>query len=205
MNRREILKSVGLIVGGTVIGADSFLLSGCTFSEEQIGILTNEQIHLLEEIAEVILPHTEKSPGAKDAKVGAFANRIVTDFYNGQQQQVFLEALAKYKEMNFASLTPAEKEAQLLREETNIEENPRYTFNNEETGETFETQPAYVMIKQLSIWAYLSSEIVAKNNFNYLPIPGKYTGCIEVTTETKPMYGNPRPGKALEKIEGTKG
>lgn len=200
MNRRDILKSVGLIVGGTVIGADSFLLSGCTFSEEQIGLLSSEQIKLLEEIAETILPHTDKSPGAKDANVGPFINRIVTDFYNNQEQQVFLEALDRYKEVDFTSMKSNEKESYLLNEEKNIEENPVYTFTNKETGESFETRPAYVMIKQLSIWAYLSSEIVAKNNFNYLPIPGKYTGCVEVTPETKPMYWKQRPGKALRKV-----
>lgn len=200
MNRRDILKSVGLIVGGTVIGADAFLLSGCTFSEEQIGLLSGKQISLLEEIAEVILPHSEKSPGAKDAKVGPFINRIVSDFYNAQEQQVFLEALDKYKEMDFEAMTLGEKEAQLLIEESYVKENHIYTFTNKETGESFETRPAYVMIKQLSIWAYLSSEIVAKNNFNYLPIPGKYTGCVEVTADTKPMYWKKNPGAALRKV-----
>ncbi|WP_422359092.1 gluconate 2-dehydrogenase subunit 3 family protein [Reichenbachiella sp.] len=200
MNRREILKSVGLIVGGTVIGADAFLLNGCTFSEDQLGLLTNDQIKLLEEIAEVILPHTDKSPGAKDAQVGPFIDRIVTDFYNNQEQQVFLEALDKYNEVDFASMKPNERESYLLNEEQNIEEKPIYTFTNKETNESFETRPAYVMIKQLSVWAYLSSEIVAKNNFNYLPIPGRYTGCVEVIEDTKPMYWRQYPGAALRKV-----
>ncbi|WP_420581057.1 gluconate 2-dehydrogenase subunit 3 family protein [Reichenbachiella sp.] len=200
MNRREILKSVGLIVGGTVIGADAFLLNGCTFSEKQEGLLTINQIKLLEEIAEVILPHTEKSPGAKDAKVGPFIDRIVTDLYTSQEQLVFLESLAKYEEMDFDSIKLNEKEAILLKEESNVEENPVYIYSNEETGESFESRPGYVMIKQLAIWAYLSSEIVAKNNFNFLPIPGKYTGCVEVTSETKPMYMKPWSWAALRKV-----
>ena len=200
MNRRDILKSVGLIVGGTVIGADAFLLQSCSFSKEQVGLLTQDQIRLIEEIAETILPHTEKSPGAKDAQVGTFINRIVSDFYTSQEQQVFLEALEKYKTLDFAAMKPEEKEAQLLSEEENIKTNPIYTFTNKETKESFETRPAYVMIKQLSIWAYLSSEIVAKNNFNYLPIPGKYTGCIDVIKDTKPMYWKQYPGAALRKI-----
>lgn len=200
MNRRDILKSVGLVVGGTVIGADAFLLNGCTFSEEQVGLLSNKQIKLLEEIAETILPHTDKSPGAKDAKVGPFINRIVTDFYSTQEQQVFLEALEKYKTLDFAAMKPEEKQTQLLSEEENIKTNPKYIYTNQETQETFETRPPYVMIKQLSIWAYLSSEIVAKNNYNYLPIPGKFTGCKEVVPETKPMYWKQGPGAALRKV-----
>lgn len=201
MNRRDILKSVGLIVGGIVIGADAFLLNGCTFSEEQLGLLTEEQIKLLEEIAETILPHSEKSPGAKDAKVGTFIDRIVTDFYNHQEQQVFLEALSKYKELDFESLKPQEKETHLLNEEKLIKANPIYTFTNKETGESFETRPPYVMIKQLSIWAYLSSEIVAKNNFNYIPIPASYTTCVDLDTNTKPMYWKQSPRGAIRKID----
>ncbi|MDW3210431.1 MAG: gluconate 2-dehydrogenase subunit 3 family protein [Reichenbachiella sp.] len=200
MNRRDILKSVGLIVGGTVIGADAFLLNGCTFSEEQVGLLSSKQIKLLEEIAETILPHSEKSPGAKDAKVGPFIDRIVSDFYTTQEQQVFLEALTKFKELDFESLKQKEKEAILLKEEKYIEKNDQYTFTNQETGESFETRQPYVMIKQLSIWAYLSSEVVAKNNFNYLPIPGKYTGCVDVEADTKPIYWKQGSRGAFRKI-----
>lgn len=195
MNRREVLKSVGLIVGGTVVGADAFL-SGCSFREETKGLLSQTQIDVLEDIAETILPHTDKSPGAKDAGVGQFMNKIVSDFYTIPEQQVFLAAIASYRAIKFSLLSPEDKEALLLSKEANAEAYPVATYVNQD-GEHFETRPAYIMIKQLSIWGYLSSEIVAKNNYNFLPIPGKYENCVTVTNDTKPMYYNPWPGAAL--------
>lgn len=197
MNRREVLKSVGLIVGGAVVGADAFL-SGCSYTEEANGILSQKQVNLLEDIAETILPHTEQSPGAKDAQVGQLINRIVSDFYSAPEQQVLLAGLFSYQTHKFSSLQSDEKEAYLLSQEADAKANPIATFINEK-GETFDTRPAYIMIKQLSLWAYLSSEIVAKSNFNFLPIPGKYENCVTITEDTKPMYYNPWSGAAIRR------
>ena len=91
MNRREVLKSVGLIVGGSIVGGEAFL-TGCTNKKSE-GFLNADQMSMLEEIAEVILPKTKKSPGAKDAVVGQFMNNIVTDFYTHAEQQVFARAI----------------------------------------------------------------------------------------------------------------
>lgn len=201
MNRREVLKSVGLIVGGTVVGADAFL-SSCSFSNEPGGILSQKHVNLVEEIAETILPHTKQSPGAKDAQVGPFINRIVSDYYTIAEQQVFMEALTSFQTMKFADLKKEKREAHLLTLEKDTKTHPFSTYTND-AGETFETRSAYIMIKQLSIWAFLSSEIVAKNGFNFLPIPGKYDPCVTVTPEVQPMYGRSRPGNALRKIERT--
>jgi len=40
---------------------------------------------------------------------------------------------------------------------------------------------------------FLSSEKVAKTAFNYLPVPGKFEKCIEVSENTKPMYYRQAP------------
>ena len=66
MNRRELLKMVALATGGVVIGGE-FLLTGCKNAASDAGFaLSAEQIALLDEVAETILP-TTKTPGAKAA------------------------------------------------------------------------------------------------------------------------------------------
>ena len=82
MNRRDALSRVALLVGGTVIGAE-FFLSGCK-NEDRVGSsvdFTEKDIAYLDEIAETILPKTD-TPGAKDAKVGAFMTVMVKDTYD---------------------------------------------------------------------------------------------------------------------------
>ncbi|MCK5281119.1 MAG: gluconate 2-dehydrogenase subunit 3 family protein, partial [Cyclobacteriaceae bacterium] len=36
----------------------------------------------------------------------------------------------------------------------------------------------YTMMKQLTIWGYLSSETVGTKVLRHLPIPGRYDGCL---------------------------
>mgnify|MGYP002150495249 CR=1 FL=1 len=66
MNRRELLKMVALATGGVVIGGE-FLLTGCKNAASDAGFsLSPEQIALLDEVAETIIP-TTNTPGAKAA------------------------------------------------------------------------------------------------------------------------------------------
>jgi hypothetical protein len=60
MNRRDAITRVGLIVGGTVIGAEAFL-SGCAKrTEESVSWLnfSVDRIAFLDEVGETILPAT---------------------------------------------------------------------------------------------------------------------------------------------------
>lgn len=197
MNRREVLKSVGLIVGGSIVGGEAFL-SGCS-TKKQEGFLSKNEMNMLEEIAEVIMPKTEGSPGAKDAKVGQFMNNIVTDFYTNAEQQVFARAIESLKESEFSAMTPEDKIQYVKQLEIAVKKKPKEVYvlekENKEQVE-FETTHSYLMIKQLTIWGYLASEVVANNNFNFLPIPGHYETCVQVNDEVRPMYYNTNVGRA---------
>ncbi len=197
MNRREVLKSVGLIVGGSIVGAEAFL-TGCS-NKKQDGFLSIDQMRILEEIAEVILPKTEGSPGAKDATVGQFMNNIVTDFYTNAEQQVFARAILSLEKSEFSAMSSEDKIQYVKQLEIEVKKKPKEVYKIEKENmeqEKFETIHPYLMIKQLTIWGYLASEIVANNNFNFLPIPGHYESCVQVTDEVKPMYYNTSEGGA---------
>jgi hypothetical protein len=197
MDRREVLKSVGLIVGGSIVGAEAFL-TGCS-NKKQDGFLSIDQMRILEEIAEVILPKTEGSPGAKDATVGQFMNNIVTDFYTNAEQQVFARAILSLEKSEFSAMSSEDKIQYVKQLEIEVKKKPKEVYKIEKENmeqEKFETIHPYLMIKQLTIWGYLASEIVANNNFNFLPIPGHYESCVQVTDEVKPMYNNTSEGGA---------
>ena len=65
MNRREVLKSVGLIVGGSIVGGEAFL-TGCTNKKSE-GFLNADQMSMM---LSILLDHfsvritylTSKSP-----------------------------------------------------------------------------------------------------------------------------------------------
>lgn len=76
MNRREALGRVGLILGGTIIGAE-FFISGCKPSSKKVNELFDENnVALFDEIGETILPATS-TPGAKAAAIGNFMALMV--------------------------------------------------------------------------------------------------------------------------------
>tara|TARA_B110000037_G_C17125280_1_gene507758 strand:+ start:1105 stop:1668 length:564 start_codon:yes stop_codon:yes gene_type:complete len=187
MNRREVIKALGFLTGGAIIGSQAFLV-GCTNKDEgPILLLSEEQQNLLEEIAETILPKTKKSPGAKDAKVGEFMRVIVYDYYDAMEQKVFVEGLEIYRTANFVSLTNEEKLRYLLAKEKEATETPKIEVLNK-LGETLKMTQPYHMYKQLTIWGYRTSEIVANNVYDFAPIPGRYDGCVEVTSDTKLIF-----------------
>ena len=180
MDRREALAVVSMIFGGTiVVGASSFL-EGCQPKQGKsiIGILNTQEIKLLEELAEFILPKTPSSPGAKDVEIGKFINSIVTDCYDSIEQLALQDgikkldeiSIAKYKD-GFIKLKQENKQNLLLLLEKESKE-----FNKE----LIKGNPIhyYSMMKQLTVWGYLSSKKVGTEVLRYIPIPGRYDGCV---------------------------
>ena len=191
MDRRELIKYIGLITGAVVVGGDAFLI-GCTPEEGAKKTIESKTIKLFEEIAEVILPKTNDSPGAKDAKVGKMMKVIVQNHYSAIERNLFLEGLKSIEDDSFLQLSESEKQKYLtsLEKESVEKALDKRTDENDHKNEIPHT---YTMIKQLTILGFLASENVAKTAFNYLPIPGKFEKCVEVINTTKPMYYRSAP------------
>lgn len=109
MNRRQAVQKVALLMGGTVLGAELFIQTGCKTTPKKEAaeagaevlpdFFTKDEIAYLDEIAETILPKTT-TPGAKDARVGEFMNVMVRDCYTPQDQQVFKEGLGTIEKLS---------------------------------------------------------------------------------------------------------
>src|ERR687887_2914111 len=94
INRREAIKRVTALLGGAVVIGHGDLFGAVERAHaraanvRQAGAFTAQDIALLDEIADTILPET-KTPGAKAAHVGAFMALMVTDTYEDAQQATF--------------------------------------------------------------------------------------------------------------------
>ncbi|MBZ4192391.1 gluconate 2-dehydrogenase subunit 3 family protein [Niabella beijingensis] len=206
MNRREALSRVGILLGGTIVGAEMFM-SGCKAPGAKAGSFSPETIALLDEIGETIIPTTPDSPGAKAAKIGEFMKAIVTDCYRENEQKAFNDGIgkfndackAKYKKA-FAELSATEKTEFLtaLDKEakdfvkTEVYKNERDAFNKqqdewvkaEEAKKNFgavkvkQSYPPhyFTMMKQLTLWGYFTSKPGATQALRYVETPGKFDG-----------------------------
>lgn len=175
MERKEAIRYISLLLGGTIVGGGNFL-SGCKSAETK-NIFSLEDIVYLDEIAETILPATH-TPGAKAAKVGEFMALMVTDCYDEKQQQVFREGMKKLNTVSqqqfnssFIKINPQQRHnllAQLDREQK------LFMKNKHEN----ETAHYFRMMKELTLLGYFTSEIGCTKAKRYVPVPGRFEGCI---------------------------
>ncbi|AMR32203.1 twin-arginine translocation pathway signal protein [Mucilaginibacter sp. PAMC 26640] len=194
MNRRDALGRVGLILGGTIIGAE-FFLSGCKpgSSINTDDLSTPETTAFLDEVGETILPET-KTPGAKAAKIGAFMALMVKDCYAADDQKVFKEGISKLDEASskkfskkFMEATPAQrtellteldKEAKeyATKKGKDAEEDKAKHKDDKDYKAPNVPNHYFTMLKQLTILGYFTSEVGATKALRYVPVPGKYVG-----------------------------
>jgi hypothetical protein len=208
MNRRELLKSIALVTGGVVIGADVFL-TGCKVGPKSEAVFTAGNIALLDEIGETIIPATT-TPGAKAAKIGEFMKVIVTDCYTQRQQDAFMQGILDvqaacdkmhnkpFVECNEAErkdfLLSLEKEAKEFNQKRDDHDAPLKEAHKkeQETGPfkgvtEFDASPShyYTMMKQLTLWGFFSSETGMTETLRHAPVPGKYDGAVPYTKGEK--------------------
>lgn len=181
MQRRELLKMITAATGMAMIGLPSVV-----FGQAQLPVppanntFSKAQVALLDEIAETILPRTD-TPGAKDAGVGLFMARFVTDCYDPQQQAVFRAGLAdldKRAKGGFLALKPAQRTElldKLAAEARAASPDPKKA--DDEGADSAAIPPHYfTMIKQLVLFGFFTSEVGATKVLRYVPVPGRFDG-----------------------------
>lgn len=170
MTRRDALKAV--LAGGTL--AAGGWLAGCAREDHEATALApasaQEDQALLEDIADTLLPTTAASPGAKAAGVGAMMARLLADCESVDTQQQVRAGLQAFRQRcrerggAFASL-PASGRERLLREQDAAAQQagPTHWFNR---------------VRGLALQAYFTSETGQTKAMRYVPVPGRYDGCV---------------------------
>ncbi|AWV97470.1 gluconate 2-dehydrogenase subunit 3 family protein [Arcticibacterium luteifluviistationis] len=197
MNRREALNRVAILMGGAVSAPTIMaLMEGCTPKDTASTpfSLSADYQSLVAEIAEVIIPTTD-TPGAKEAGVGPFIETMLRDCYSDAQAAHFTKGLkaleSKSKELggSFVSLS-SEQKTEVLKgmeaaagaekqEAEKVKEIDAETGKVKDDGKGAEkVTPFFNIMKELTLFGYFTSEIGATQELDYVPIPGKYEGCI---------------------------
>jgi len=181
MDRRQALSRVGLLLGGTVIGA-SYFLEGCKPEGKKLSSVNDfsaDDIAYLDEVADTILPTTASSLGAKAAKVGAFMTVMVRDCYTEKQQKTFMEGMSKLNDAAkkkfdkvYMEITPDQR-TELLNE---LDKEQKTHTAKQKKDETEKDPHYFRMMKELTLLGYFTSEIGATKALRYVESPGKYDG-----------------------------
>ena len=171
MKRREVLRYTAYATG-VAISAPllSSLLSGCTEVDSSLDGLQffgKHDFEILKDIVDTILPKTD-SPSASDVGVHNTIDLMVGTVYSEEDK-------AAYKN-GFATLISNLGDFSNM----NDEEKLSHLQNLEKGSTPKDVLKAYIDLKQQTIAYYLSTEEIAKNYLNYLPIPGDYESCISL-------------------------
>jgi len=172
MKRRRFLSSVAILVPAAIVSTD-VLFSSCNRRVDE-HYFSQENITLLDEIGETIIPATTTSPGAKAARVGEFMKVYVTDCYTAEQQSMFWEGINKIRKLSknkygneFSKLAVSQKQ-DVLRSLENEAKNIKKS-NKESSATQF-----YPMIKGLVVFGFFSSKPGATKALRYIQTPDSY-------------------------------
>ncbi len=199
MERREAVKYISILLGATFVGADTFL-TGCKSSTGSKADWSPDDIAYLNEIGETILPQTA-TPGAKAANVGQFMTVMVNDCYEAADQKAFRDGMDKLnqsakKQFNksFMELSAQERHNLLVGadKDAKTQQQKVDAFNRDEgakeTAEIAKGNMSYkrqymsphyfMMMKQLTLLGFFTSEVGATKAIRYYAVPGKFEGCI---------------------------
>jgi hypothetical protein len=172
MKRRRFLSSVAIIIPAAIVSTEVLFPSCNTGVEENY--FSEENIKLLDEIGETIIPATATSPGAKAARIGEFMKVYVTDCYTPEEQAVFWEGINKVKKLSkskygdsFTKLAVSQKQ-EILRSLENESKNANHTNTNSSAPQF------YPMIKGLVGFGFFSSQPGATKALRYIQTPDGY-------------------------------
>lgn len=204
MDRRKAIKNIGLSAG--YIAATPTLISLLQSCQKEITLdwipelLSVDEGKALEQIVDLIIPETD-TPGAKSLHIPMFIDKYVNNAFEKEKAQLFSQGmLTIFTELGVntektiddinvkeydALLTkylrlPKEKQREYWKEISKIK-SPKdmKTLSKESISFNFLSS-----VRNLSIFGFRTSEEIAKNVLNYLPVPGEYVGCDSVQNLT---------------------
>ncbi|GAB3249200.1 gluconate 2-dehydrogenase subunit 3 family protein [Larkinella harenae] len=187
MNRRDALMRVAAMMGTALTLpalADTLEASATqrAFSGKPL-LFTADQDAMVAEMTEVIIP-TTSTPGAKAAKVNEIIDIILKDCYPQKDQKLFLDGLAHTNELSQAAYS---KNFVALDEKQRIDILTKLQAEAAEQRKAMASMPAeqrytpfFNTLKSLTLNGYFTSEIGATQALEYIAVPGRFQGCIDL-------------------------
>lgn len=188
MKRREALKNIGLTLGYSALAPGALsILQSCTSDIKRWTpvFFTEEESIVIKTLVDLILPKTEKTPGALDVNVPQFLDLYASKAYDEKNKIKYRKGIKSIIE----ALPISESGPKALKAEdyTSLLDEYLRATKTEETQFKKEKSLVYKSLSNLrnqTVWAYKTSETIGKNVLAYDPIPAIQKGCISVDEAT---------------------
>ena len=175
IDRRKALKQASLLLGFAISGpALTGVLNGCTADTKpdwQPVFLSPEEVKLITAASDRIIP------GAADVGVPQFIDIMLSEYYLPEDQEQFRSGLTALE---------AQSQAILLKrfiDGSEIEQDQVLSDQAALAKQQLQASPEspkhfFLMIKELTLLGFFTSEIGATQTLQYDEIPGGYQGCV---------------------------
>lgn len=176
ISRREALHHLTLVVGGAISApAMSAILFGCRAKPASAAwrpqAIAADQVDLLGALVDLIIPATD-TPGAKEAGVPVFIDKLLHDWVGSEDRARFQTGLAAVDEetqqadgVAFLEATPEQQNAIVTRLD-------REAAQAREVGA--DPLPFFATLKEWTLVGYYTSEVGATRELQWLAAPGRY-------------------------------
>jgi hypothetical protein len=181
MNRRKAIGRIILIGGGTAAAGYSGY-KWYEFNKSPNLAYLHQKKDLLADLADVIIPPSPDSPGAKEAGVQDFLILMVTDCVDIKSQNRFVDGLMELEQYchsqyhkEFHACSPGEKRA-VLEFFENKSRSSMVILEKMQSlmlGRSF-----FAQLKEFTAEGYCTSEAGATRGLSYVAVPGYYMGCV---------------------------
>jgi hypothetical protein len=189
MKRREVLQQAGAILGYAITGpALAGILNGCRATPElafKPEFFSADQASLVATLTEIIIPRTD-TPGAIDAGVPMFIDRMLKEIYLKESQDAFLKGLSDFDNgarksygKAFMDCSDEEKLSYFKSQHDAVMDKSGSGYSGGFWASTEKnTKPFMVELKELTLLGFFTSEPGATKVLQYNQVPGPYKGCV---------------------------
>lgn len=207
MNRREVLKKMGLSAGALAMTPTMMsLVQSCQAKAEtwKPNLFTEEQGLFIKKLIDTFLPGTESLPSALELNVHVFIDKYFNQVLPLKERDVNVDIIdmsikallssAEAEEMEQVTTDDIEK---FLDQTLKVSKEKEDIFFKR-TGEVLDQDIEFLKnlesadrvflilygLRELSIWSYKISERVGENILAYKPVPGEQKGCADLQETT---------------------
>ena len=196
MHRRDLLRMVAAGAGLRCLeglGADEIIAFGQRLHASAVEpgrtvALSARQSAIVTAAAERIIPASD-TPGATDAGVTAFVERMLADWYTPAERQRLLDGLADLdarsraaRDRDFIALGEADQVAIL----TAVDDEVTALRRSPTPGAGNPDDHWFSMLKFLTVWGYFTSEAAMRDTLGQWPMAGRYVSCAPYEPAVRP-------------------
>ena len=186
MNRRKAIIRITLGGAGLAAAIGGYKWYGIAKTPDVRYVTGNKE--LLAALAETIIPATD-TPGAREAGVADFIVMMVRECLDRKNANNFIDGLKDLQSYSkskfgkdFEHCTATEQEAVM----THFEKRDKpYGGIAGKVQNRYLGKPFFIILKELTVEGYCTSEPGATKGLAYVNVPGSYRGCMPMTSGQK--------------------